>query len=133
MVVYYYTGSEIQLLVEETSGCITDSLEMARFDANHLAFTLLVAGVRFMGRSAKIVSPEKTILMSTLNAERSLEPGSPMEEFTAFCDQHPDRTVVVYAKRFGGGQSWVAISNIAVELLDAPTADEEATCRSHVH
>ncbi|MDU2782975.1 MAG: quinolinate synthase [Enterobacter sp.] len=97
MVAHYYTDPEIQQLAEETGGCISDSLEMARFGARHPASTLLVAGVRFMGETAKILSPEKTILMPTLNAECSLDLGCPIDEFTAFCDAHPDRTVVVYA------------------------------------
>ena len=92
MVAHYYTDPEIQQLAEETGGCISDSLEMARFGAKHPASTLLVAGVRFMGETAKILSPEKTILMPTLNAECSLDLGCPIEEFSAFCDAHPDRT-----------------------------------------
>ncbi len=59
MVAHYYTDPEIQQLAEETGGCISDSLEMARFGAKHSASTLLVAGVRFMGETAKILSPEK--------------------------------------------------------------------------
>lgn len=59
MVAHYYTDPEIQQLAEETGGCISDSLEMARFGAKHPASTLLVAGVRFMGETAKILSPEK--------------------------------------------------------------------------
>ena len=97
MVAHYYTDPEIQQLAEETGGCIADSLEMARFGARHPASTLLVAGVRFMGETAKIISPEKTILMPTLNAECSLDLGCPIDDFNAFCDAHPDRTVVVYA------------------------------------
>lgn len=50
MVAHYYTDPEIQQLAEETGGCIADSLEMARFGARHSASTLLVAGVRFMGK-----------------------------------------------------------------------------------
>ena len=69
MVAHYYTDPEIQQLAEETGGCISDSLEMARFGSKHSASTLLVAGVRFMGETAKILSPEKTILMPTLQAE----------------------------------------------------------------
>lgn len=53
MVAHYYTDPEIQQLAEETGGCISDSLEMARFGAKHPASTLLVAGVRFMGETAK--------------------------------------------------------------------------------
>lgn len=53
MVAHYYTDPEIQQLAEETGGCIADSLEMARFGARHSASTLLVAGVRFMGKPPK--------------------------------------------------------------------------------
>ncbi|HBW1673255.1 TPA: quinolinate synthase NadA [Klebsiella pneumoniae] len=121
MVAHYYTDPEIQQLAEETGGCIADSLEMARFGARHPASTLLVAGVRFMGETAKILSPEKTILMPTLNAECSLDLGCPIEEFNAFCDAHPDRTVVVYANTSAAVKAradWVVTSSIAVELID---------------
>lgn len=53
MVAHYYTDPEIQQLAEETGGCISDSLEMARFGSKHSASTLLVAGVRFMGKPPK--------------------------------------------------------------------------------
>ncbi len=121
MVAHYYTDPEIQQLAEETGGCISDSSEMARFGAKHSASTLLVAGVRFMGETAKILSPEKTILMPTLNAECSLDLGCPIDEFTAFCDAHPDRTVVVYANTSAAVKAradWVVTSSIAVELIE---------------
>lgn len=121
MVAHYYTDPEIQQLAEETGGCISDSLEMARFGAKHPASTLLVAGVRFMGETAKILSPEKTILMPTLQAECSLDLGCPVEEFNAFCDAHPERTVVVYANTSAAVKAradWVVTSSIAVELID---------------
>ncbi|EHJ4101859.1 TPA: quinolinate synthase NadA [Escherichia fergusonii] len=121
MVAHYYTDPEIQQLAEETGGCISDSLEMARFGAKHPASTLLVAGVRFMGETAKILSPEKTILMPTLQAECSLDLGCPVDQFNAFCDAHPDRTVVVYANTSAvvkARADWVVTSSIAVELID---------------
>ena len=121
MVAHYYTDPEIQQLAEETGGCIADSLEMARFGARHPASTLLVAGVRFMGETAKILSPEKTILMPTLNAECSLDLGCPIDDFNAFCDAHPDRTVVVYANTSAAVKAradWVVTSSIAVELIE---------------
>ncbi|MCU5774219.1 quinolinate synthase NadA [Erwiniaceae bacterium BAC15a-03b] len=121
MVAHYYTDPEIQSLAEETGGCVSDSLEMARFGSNHPASTLLVAGVRFMGETAKILSPEKTVLMPTLQAECSLDLGCPIEEFTQFCDQHPDRTVVVYANTSAAVKAradWVVTSSIAVELIE---------------
>ena len=97
LVAHYYVIPELQDLALETGGCVGDSLEMARFGARHPAQTLLVAGVRFMGESAKILCPDKTVLMPDLAAECSLDLGCPADEFSAFCDQHPDRTVVVYA------------------------------------
>ncbi len=121
MVAHYYTDPEIQALAEATGGCVADSLEMARFGSTHSATTLLVAGVRFMGETAKILSPEKTVLMPTLKAECSLDLGCPVEEFSAFCDAHPDRTVVVYANTSAAVKAradWVVTSSIAVELIE---------------
>ncbi|WP_278810043.1 quinolinate synthase NadA [Obesumbacterium proteus] len=121
LVAHYYTDPEIQALAEETGGCVSDSLEMARFGRDHPATTLLVAGVRFMGETAKILSPEKQVLMPTLQAECSLDLGCPVDEFSAFCDTHPDRTVVVYANTSAAVKAradWVVTSSIAVELIE---------------
>lgn len=121
LVAHYYTDPEIQALAEETGGCVSDSLEMARFGRDHPATTLLVAGVRFMGETAKILSPEKRVLMPTLQAECSLDLGCPVDEFSAFCDAHPDRTVVVYANTSAAVKAradWVVTSSIAVELIE---------------
>ncbi|AIN47003.1 quinolinate synthase NadA [Candidatus Palibaumannia cicadellinicola] len=121
IVAHYYTDPEIQALAERTGGCVADSLEMARFGSHYPATTLLVAGVRFMGETAKILSPEKTVLMPTLEAECSLDLGCPHEAFSAFCDAHPERTVVVYANTSAAVKAradWVVTSSIAVELID---------------
>ncbi|MBX9444746.1 quinolinate synthase NadA [Dickeya chrysanthemi] len=121
LVAHYYTDPEIQSLAEETGGCVADSLEMARFGRNHSAGTLVVAGVRFMGETAKILSQEKTVLMPTLEAECSLDLGCPVEAFSAFCDSHPERTVVVYANTSAAVKAradWVVTSSIAVELIE---------------
>ena len=121
LVAHYYTDAEIQSLAEETGGCVSDSLEMARFGKEHPASTLIVAGVRFMGETAKILSPEKRVFMPTLEATCSLDIGCPVEEFSAFCDQHPDRTVVVYANTSAAVKAradWVVTSSIAVDLID---------------
>lgn len=120
LVAHYYTEDAIQELAEETGGVIADSLEMARFGAEHPAKTLVVAGVKFMGETAKILSPEKTILMPTLEATCSLDIGCPEEEFSKFCDQHPDRTVVVYANTSAAVKAradWVVTSAIALDVV----------------
>ncbi|QLK87460.1 quinolinate synthase NadA [Arsenophonus endosymbiont of Aphis craccivora] len=121
IVAHYYTDPDVQALAEETGGCVADSLEMARFGSRHSASTLIVAGVRFMGETAKILNPEKTILMPTLKAECSLDLGCPAKPFAEFCDQHPERTVVVYANTYAAVKAradWVVTSSIAVELID---------------
>lgn len=121
LVAHYYTDDAIQQLAEETGGCVADSLEMARFGARHEADTLVVAGVRFMGETAKILSPEKRVLMPTLEATCSLDLGCPADEFAAFCDAHPDRTVVVYANTSAAVKAradWVVTSSIAVDVIE---------------
>gem|GEM_PF-2287630 len=120
LVAHYYVDPLIQDLALETGGCVGDSLEMARFGAEHEAGTLVVAGVRFMGESAKILCPEKTVLMPDLEAECSLDLGCPEEAFSAFCDQHPDRTVVVYANTSAAVKAradWVVTSSVALEIV----------------
>ena len=125
LVAHYYTDPDIQRLAEETGGCVADSLEMARFSNQHPASTVVVAGVRFMGETAKILNPEKRVLMPTLEATCSLDIGCPADEFSEFCDQHPDRTVVVYANTSAAVKAradWVVTSSCApaiVESLDA--------------
>jgi quinolinate synthase len=121
LVAHYYTAPEIQALTEETGGCVSDSLEMARFGHDHEASTLIVAGVRFMGESAKILTPQKRVLMPTLEATCSLDIGCPIDEFSAFCDEHPDRKVVVYANTSAAVKAradWVVTSSIALDVVE---------------
>lgn len=121
LVAHYYCDPDVQELAEKTGGCVSDSLEMARFGLDHAASTLVVAGVKFMGETAKILSPEKTILMPTLEATCSLDLGCPVDEFTAFCDQHSDHTVVVYANTSAAVKAradWVVTSSCAVEIVE---------------
>lgn len=121
IVAHYYTDPLIQALAEETGGVVADSLEMARFGSRHSADTLVVAGVKFMGETAKILTPNKKVLMPTLEATCSLDIGCPADQFNAFCDQHPDRTVVVYANTSAEVKAradWVVTSSIAVDVVD---------------
>jgi quinolinate synthase len=120
LVAHYYVDGDLQDLAEETGGCVSDSLEMARFGRDHPAKTLVVAGVRFMGETAKILSPEKRILMPDLDATCSLDLGCPADEFAAFCDQHPDRTVVVYANTSAAVKAradWMVTSSIGLDIV----------------
>ena len=120
LVAHYYTQDAVQDLAEETGGIVSDSLEMARFGRDHPAQTLVVAGVRFMGETAKILTPHKRVLMPTLEATCSLDIGCPVDEFSTFCDEHPDRTVVVYANTSAAVKAradWVVNSSIARDVV----------------
>ncbi|HVO87634.1 MAG TPA: quinolinate synthase NadA [Casimicrobiaceae bacterium] len=120
LVAHYYVDPDLQDLAEETGGCVADSLEMARFGRAHRARTLVVAGVRFMGETAKILNPEKRVLMPTLQATCSLDLGCPADAFGEFCDQHPDRTVVVYANTSAAVKAradWMVTSSIGLDVV----------------
>ncbi len=121
LVAHYYTDGRIQDLAEETGGCVADSLEMARFGTESKAETLVVAGVRFMGETAKILNNEKRVLMPDLGATCSLDEGCPIDVFSAFCDQHSDCTVVVYANTSAevkARSDWVVTSGIALNIVE---------------
>lgn len=128
LIAHYYTDPHIQKLAEESGGFIGDSLEMARFGAESPAQTLVVAGVRFMGETAKILCPQKTVLMPDLKAECSLDLGCEPAEFKKFIDANPGRTVVVYANTSAEVKAmadWVVTSSIAVDLIKHLTARGE--------
>ena len=120
IVSHYYTDSDLQLLADETGGRVSDSLDMARFGYESNAKTLVVCGVKFMGETAKILNPEKRILMPDLNANCSLDIGCPEDEFSKFCDAHPDHVVVVYANTSAAVKAradWMVTSGSAVDVI----------------
>jgi quinolinate synthase len=121
LVAHYYVDGDLQDLAMETGGCVADSLEMARFGRDHASRTLVVAGVRFMGESAKILSPEKRVLMPDLDATCSLDLGCPPDEFARFCDAHPEREVVVYANTSAAVKAradWMVTSSCALAIVN---------------
>ena len=121
LVAHYYVEGDLQDLALATGGLVADSLEMARFGRDHPAKTLVVAGVRFMGESAKILSPHKRVLMPDLDATCSLDLGCPPDAFGAFCDAHPDRKVVVYANTSAAVKAradWMVTSSCALAIVN---------------
>ncbi len=120
LVAHYYVDGDLQALAEETGGCVADSLEMARYGTTTDADTLVVCGVRFMGETAKILNPEKRVLMPDLDATCSLDEGCPADLFSDFCDAHPDRTIVVYANTSAAVKAradWMVTSGIALPIV----------------
>ena len=121
LISHYYVDKEIQELTEDLGGCVSDSLQMAKFGQNSEADLLVVSGVKFMGETSKILSPEKTILMPTLEATCSLDLGCPEEDFKKFCEEHPDREIVVYANTSAEVKALadlVVTSSIALEVVE---------------
>ena len=120
LVAHYYVSADIQTLAEETGGIVSDSLEMARFGQNSDADTIVVAGVKFMGETAKILSPEKRVLVIDDQATCSLDLSCPIKDFSAFCDQNPDHVVVVYANTSAEVKAradWVVTSGSALKVV----------------
>lgn len=120
LVAHYYVDDDLQALAEETGGKVADSLEMANFGAQSDAEMLVVCGVRFMGETAKILSPEKRILMPDLDATCSLDLSCPADAFAEFCAQYPDHKVVVYANTSAEVKAiadWVVTSGNALQIV----------------
>ncbi|MGF1612488.1 MAG: quinolinate synthase NadA, partial [Gammaproteobacteria bacterium] len=128
LVAHYYTEADLQILADQTGGNVADSLEMARFGRDHRASTIIVCGVRFMGETAKILSPNKRVLMPNLDATCSLDLSCDAHAFARFCDDHADRTVVVYANTSAAVKAradWVVTSGIALEVVQYLTSRGE--------
>ncbi len=120
IIAHYYVDADLQLLADETGGHVSDSLDMARYGHDSPQQTLVVCGVRFMGETAKILNPEKRVIMPDLEAECSLDLGCPPDEFERFCDAHPDHTVVVYANTSAAVKAradWMVTSGSAVDVV----------------
>jgi quinolinate synthase len=120
LIAHYYVDGEIQDLAMETGGFVSDSLEMARFGKNHPARNVIVSGVRFMGETAKILSPEKRVFMPDLEATCSLDLGCDATDFAQFRALHPDRTVVVYANTSAAVKAqadWMVTSSCALAIV----------------
>ena len=94
---------------------------MAKFGKDSDSNILVVSGVKFMGETAKILSPEKRVFMPTLEATCSLDLGCPVDDFKLFCEDHPDREIVVYANTSADVKAiadWVVTSSIALDVID---------------
>jgi len=89
---HYYQEDEIQDLADH----VGDSLDLARRAAETKADVIVFCGVRFMAEGAKLLNPNKLVLIPDMNAGCSLEDSCPPDQFRAFKEQHPDYLVVTY-------------------------------------
>ena len=89
---HYYQAPEIQ----DIADFIGDSLDLSRKAANNDADIIIFCGVHFMAETAKILSPNKTVLLPDIDAGCSLADDCPAEEFQKFREENPDHYVVSY-------------------------------------
>ena len=120
LMAHYYTPSHIQQLAQETGGFIGDSLEMAKKGAECSNKTLCIAGVRFMGETSKILSPEKKVLLPNLQSECTLDLHCNEEQLIKIKQKYPEALVVSYANtsaRIKALSDYVVTSSIAVKVI----------------
>lgn len=89
---HYYQQNDIQ----DIADVIGDSLALAQWATKSTADILVVCGVHFMGETAKILSPEKKVLVPDMNAGCSLADSCNASDFERFVRAHPDHTVISY-------------------------------------
>ena len=89
---HYYQNSEIQ----ELADYLGDSLYLAQCAKKVTSDIIVLAGVHFMGETAKIINPKKKVLVPDLKAGCSLSDSCPPDEFKKYIGNHPDHNVVTY-------------------------------------
>jgi quinolinate synthase len=120
---YYQTGD-----IQDIADFVGDSLALSQKAASNTADIILFAGVKFMAETAKILSPEKKVLLPDINAGCSLADSCKPEEFKEFLDQHPDRTVVTYVNTTAEIKALSDItctSTNAIQIIESLPAGEK--------
>lgn len=120
---HYYQVGEIQ----DVADFIGDSLQLARQAAQTSARVIVFCGVHFMAETAKILSPDKQVLLPDLDAGCSLSDSAPPEAFRSFVQAHPDHTVVTYVNSSAAVKAlsdWCVTSSNAVQVVQAIPAGQ---------
>ena len=121
---HYYQREEIQQLADY----IGDSLALAQLAAKTDAPVIILCGVHFMGETAKILCPEKTVIVPDLSAGCSLADSCPADKFEEFVKAHPDHTVISYVNTSAAVKAVtdvVVTSSNAKEIVGSLPEDEK--------
>ena len=121
---HYYQRDEIQEIADQ----IGDSLALAQLAAQTDADVIVMCGVHFMGETAKILCPQKKVIVPDLKAGCSLANSCDPEEFRKFIEQHPGHTVVSYVNTSAAVKAHtdiVVTSGNAKKIIDSLPKDEK--------
>ena len=121
---HYYQREEIQQLADH----IGDSLALAQLAAKTDAPVIVLCGVHFMGETAKILCPDKTVIVPDLSAGCSLADSCPADKFEEFVNEHPDHTVISYVNTSAAVKAVtdvVVTSGNAKEIVGSLPQDEK--------
>jgi len=121
---HYYQAPEIQ----DIADFIGDSLDLSRKAANNDADIIVFCGVHFMAETAKILSPNKTVLLPDIDAGCSLADDCPAEEFQKFREENPDHYVVSYINctaEVKAQSDLICTSSNAVSLVEKIPKDKK--------
>lgn len=121
---HYYQRDEIQ----EVADYIGDSLALAQYAAKTDADIIVMCGVHFMGETAKILCPDRKVLIPDAEAGCSLADSCDANEFAAFIKEHPDHTVISYVNTTAAVKALtdiVVTSGNARKIVDSLPADEK--------
>ena len=108
---YYQTGD-----IQDIADYVGDSLALAQWAAKTEADIIVLCGVHFMGETAKILCPDKKVLVPDLNAGCSLADSCPADKFAQFVKEHPDHTVISYVNTTAAVK---AVTDIVVTSTNA--------------
>ncbi len=121
---HYYQVNEVQ----ETADFVGDSLALAQQAAKTDADIIVLCGVHFMAETAKIISPDKKVLIPDAEAGCSLADSCPADEFEAFVKAHPDHTVISYVNTSAAVKALtdiVVTSSNALQIINSLPKDEK--------
>ena len=121
---HFYQKGEIQ----DIADFVGDSLALAQWATKTEADIIVLCGVHFMGETAKILSPQKKVLIPDLEAGCSLADSCPVDEFQKFIEKHPDHTVISYVNTTAAVKTLtdiVVTSTNAKQIVDSLPADEK--------